>query len=111
MDPRAHSLSANSGENIRRLRVERGLTQAEVAYAVGVTQGTLSNYELGKRPMLLATALELAAVLGVSLDTLIEGTARTPAAGTAPRQPEHDRVTPLRPRDANHPRPLAMSRR
>lgn len=37
------------GENIRRLRLERGLTQAELAQEAGVSTGFLHNIEGGKR--------------------------------------------------------------
>lgn len=37
------------GEMIKEIRLERGLTQTDVAAAVGVTKATISKYENGSR--------------------------------------------------------------
>ena len=37
------------GENIRRYRKSRGMTQAQLAEAVGLTEGAVRHYESGIR--------------------------------------------------------------
>ena len=39
----------NFGENLKRIRKSRGLTQAELAEKIGVTQACIGKYETGKR--------------------------------------------------------------
>jgi transcriptional regulator with XRE-family HTH domain len=58
--------------NMRAIRRRRGLTQAQLAEAIGVEQPTVQRYENGTRDPSLAQALEIAKVLGVSLDELTQ---------------------------------------
>lgn len=58
--------------NMRTVRKRRGLTQAQIAEAIGVEQPTIQRYENGTRDPSLAQALEIAKVLGVSLDELTQ---------------------------------------
>lgn len=39
----------NFGENLKRIRKSRGLTQAELAEKIGVTQACIGKYETGER--------------------------------------------------------------
>lgn len=58
------------GENIRRYRKSRGMTQAQLAEAVGLTEGAVRHYESGIRaakPELLGF---IADTLGVSVNAL-----------------------------------------
>lgn len=59
------------GARIRDLRTDRGLTQEDLADLVGVRQGAISEYETGRKGMMLATAVTFADALGVSLDELV----------------------------------------
>ena len=56
---------------LRGLRAERRLTQAEVADLIGCSQGTIVNYEDGKRSMSIGYAMLLADLYGVTLDDLV----------------------------------------
>ena len=58
-------------EKLRLLRKNAGLTQRQVADAVGVTYRTYQNYEAGASMPAGDTASRLAAALGVSTDTLL----------------------------------------
>ena len=69
-------------EKIRMLRRNAGLTQRQVADAVGVTYRTYQNYEAGASKPSGGVALRLAAALGVSTDTLL-GTRDLPPAEDA----------------------------
>lgn len=54
----------NIGDNIRRIRIERGMTQAELAGAVGVTQAMICSVERGTK----ACAMQLGAEIARALD-------------------------------------------
>jgi len=58
------------GENVRRLRNERGWSQQELADKVGIIQPAISQIESGNIRPRYTTLLALANALDVSLDTL-----------------------------------------
>ena len=69
------------GQEIARLRNERGLTQAELGEALGGHhQVTISNVETEKKPVLLVLIRHLALFFGVLDDTTLY-TPLAPAAG------------------------------
>lgn len=57
-------------EKIFELRKKRGITQREVADAVGITAASISAYEKGAKIPPLDTAIAVAKYFGVSLDYL-----------------------------------------
>jgi len=60
------------GERVRQLRRERGLTLEALAGRSGVSRAMLSKVERGERQPTLATAVRIAAGLGVTLSQLME---------------------------------------
>ena len=58
-------------EKIELLRKEKGVSQKEVAKALGVTVSAYSNYEQGIREPSLAMVKDLCLYFGVSADYLI----------------------------------------
>jgi transcriptional regulator with XRE-family HTH domain len=68
-----HSDAQLVGRRARDWRVARGLSQARVARAAGLSQPTLSAYEAGKRQLRLAAASRLAAAREISLHDLMNG--------------------------------------
>ena len=62
------------GKRIRARRTELGWTQDELAQKAGISKGFLSDLENGKRGTGADTLLDIARVLGVSLDRLMTGT-------------------------------------
>jgi transcriptional regulator with XRE-family HTH domain len=63
------------GRKIQMAREEKGMTQVDLAQAMGITQAALSNYELGKRRLYLHQIEGIARILGRKLDFFIsEGT-------------------------------------
>ena len=58
-------------EQLLNLRREHLLTQEDVAKNLGVTRQTISNWETGSALPTIDKAMELAAIYGVSLDTLV----------------------------------------
>lgn len=64
-------------ERLREKRQEAGLTQAELAKKISVTDRTIQNYELGTRkPQTMKIVSDLAVALGTTPDYLL-GTAET----------------------------------
>lgn len=59
------------GRNIARARHDRGLTQADLAVAVGLTRGSLTNIEAGRQRTPLHTTIAIAQALGVGLEDLL----------------------------------------
>ena len=56
---------------LRELREQKGVTQKEVATAIGCTATVYSRYERGEREPDIATLCSLANYFQVSTDTLI----------------------------------------
>lgn len=57
---------------LRRLRVQAGLTQEELAIKLGKAKTTISMYENGKREPDLVTLEEIADFFNVDLNTLLD---------------------------------------
>lgn len=72
-------------EKIRLLRREAGMTQRQVAEAIGVTYRTYQNYEAGASKPSGGVASRLAAALGVSADALL-----SPRDPSAPAEPDNE---------------------
>jgi transcriptional regulator with XRE-family HTH domain len=60
------------GIKIQEARQELGITQQEMASRLGCTQAALSNYELGKRRVYLASLEQIAEILGKPLSYFLE---------------------------------------
>lgn len=58
-------------ENVKRLREEMSLTQAELARRVGVTQPTIAQYEMGIKVPTIVVGAKLAEQLGTTCEDLI----------------------------------------
>ena len=58
------------GENIRRYRKSRGMTQAQLAEAVGLTEGAVRHYESGIRAVKPELLESISAALVVSVNAL-----------------------------------------
>lgn len=58
--------------SLKELRINRGISQRYVSEKIGMTQQQYSKLEQGKRSIELMKAKELANVLGVKLEKLIE---------------------------------------
>jgi transcriptional regulator with XRE-family HTH domain len=60
------------GRNVRRIRLEKGLTQEAFAERSGFSQQYLSSLERGRRNPTVVTLFELASALGVGHVSLVE---------------------------------------
>lgn len=90
------------GKTVRALREERGITQEELAAAMGVQQAQISHIEHGVRAPSLKVAIKLANFFGVTF---------LPAAmhpGSCLRtQPQDDQVRKCRPEVQTAPAPTS----
>jgi transcriptional regulator with XRE-family HTH domain len=64
-------------ENLARLRVEKDLTQDELARRVGVSQPAIAQYEKGTLTPKLYVTMRLANVFGVTIEQLVNGKEET----------------------------------
>ena len=60
------------GENLNRIRTEKGISQSDIAKTLGVSRGFVSNIENGKRNPTLATITRLAQAVGVPTEELFK---------------------------------------
>ena len=59
------------GELIKKLRIEKGLSQKELATALGLTTSAIGNYELNFREPSLDTLKKLCKLFDVTADFLL----------------------------------------
>ncbi|MHB1820922.1 MAG: helix-turn-helix domain-containing protein [Streptosporangiaceae bacterium] len=72
------------GERIRQLRKEAGLSQADLAEAIGADPGRVSRYEAGRITPSADALVRLAETLNVSIDhLLVDGIPRRPLHASA----------------------------
>ncbi len=69
--------SENYGTHIKHIRQKMGLTQNQVAEALGVTPGYISNVENNRTAMSLRILTYYAKLCGCSLDSLKEKLLKT----------------------------------
>jgi len=60
------------GNNLKRIRTEKNISQGDIARELGVSRGFVSNLENGKTNPTLATISRVADALGVSTDELLK---------------------------------------
>lgn len=57
--------------NIKDIRLRKGLTQSDVATALGVSSVVYSRYETGKRQPSIDMLIQMADIFGVTVDFLL----------------------------------------
>ena len=60
------------GDNLKRIRTEKGISQGDIARALEVDKSFVSNIENGKTNPTLATITKLAKAIGISVGELME---------------------------------------
>lgn len=75
----APNVSAAIGAALRAARIERGVTQDDLATLLGVDRVTVSRYEGGKRTLSVPTLVQIADYLDVPVTKLIPGSPEAPA--------------------------------
>ena len=64
--------STRLGQNLKRIRIKKGISQGDIARELKVSRGFISTIENGKTNPTLATIAKLARAIGVSVDKLIK---------------------------------------
>ena len=77
----------NLGENIYRLRTEKGMSQGDLADALEVSRQSVSKWETGGATPDLDKLVKLSQLFGISLDELVRGEA-PPAEPAQKAEPE-----------------------
>lgn len=91
MSPESRAYYKALGAHIALLRKARGMTQAELARAIGVSQQAVFAYELGERRVSVLLISKLSKIFGTSVAELI-GMAqptRVPKGRLSPRAMRH----------------------
>lgn len=65
-------ISSKLGQNLKRIRTKKGMSQGDIARALEVHRAYVSGIENGKRNPTLATIKKLADALGVLADELLK---------------------------------------
>ena len=60
------------GDNLKRIRTEKGISQGDIARELEVDKSFVSNIENGKTNPTLATIAKIAKAIGVSVDELLK---------------------------------------
>ena len=60
------------GENLKRIRTEKGISQGDIVRKLGMPKSFVSNIENGKTNPTLATITKLAKAIGVPIGELIK---------------------------------------
>ena len=65
-------ISKKLGQNLKRIREKKGMTQGDICRAMDFDRGYISSIESGKRNPTLSTLKKLADALKVSVDELLK---------------------------------------
>ncbi len=65
-------ISAKLGDNMKRIRTKKKMSQGDIARALEVDRGYISNIENGKKNPTLATVAKIAEALRVSPNELLK---------------------------------------
>ena len=71
--PNTKALKELIGNNLRKARIEKGLTQCKLSEISGVERSLITKMELGQHFVSLETFLKLAVALGCSIEYLLKG--------------------------------------
>jgi transcriptional regulator with XRE-family HTH domain len=84
------------GKRMAQWRKERGLTQAELAELLGISQQSVASYEVGRLRIAISMLPKLARVLGVPVDALLGLKAENGKRGPTPKlQQQLERISRL----------------
>lgn len=65
------TMDVSFGESLRRLRVERGLTQQQLAQKLHIDRGSIASWETGHRIPSVSTIMQIAQYLGADVAELL----------------------------------------
>lgn len=64
--------SIKLGKNMKRIRIQKGISQGDIVRALGVSRAFISNIENGKTNPTLSTIAKLAKALEISIEKLMK---------------------------------------
>ena len=65
-------ISQKLGKNIKRIRMQKGMSQGDICRALDMDRGYMSAIENGKKNITISQLERLAQALGVSVDELLK---------------------------------------
>ncbi len=65
-------ISKRLGENIKKIRTSKGMSQGDICRALDMDRGYMSAIENGKKNITISQLERLAQALGVSVDKLLK---------------------------------------
>jgi len=68
----AKTAAQKFGENMKKIRLEKGMSQGDICRSVDLDRAYVSNVENGKQNLTISTMEKVAKALGVSIDTLFK---------------------------------------
>ena len=60
------------GENMKKIRLEKGMSQGDICRSLGLDRAYISNVENGKQNLTISTMERVAKALGVTIDQLLK---------------------------------------
>ncbi len=81
---RSTPVDVQVGRNVRKRRIELGLSQTELAQACGITFQQIQKYENGANRVSASRLWQFAAVLGLPVGEFFEGLGKPKVAAAAP---------------------------
>ena len=66
------STAQRFGENMKKIRLEKSMSQGDICRALELDRAYISNVENGKQNLTISTMEKVAKVLGVSVDQLLK---------------------------------------
>lgn len=66
------STAQKFGENMKKIRLEKDMSQGDICRELGLDRAYISNVENGKQNLTLSTMDKVAKVLGVSVEQLLK---------------------------------------
>lgn len=60
------------GAKIKKIRIEKGIKQVDLAYDIDVNKQAINNIEAGRKNITLSTVLKLCNALGIAPSELFE---------------------------------------
>lgn len=80
------------GARVRRLRLERNISQAQLAEAIGMARTSITNIEVGRQGLVTPSFINIALYLGVEMADLLPTWGEIGAIHTPERERELIRI-------------------
>jgi len=68
----SQSTAKRFGNNMKKIRLEKGMSQGDICRALNLDRAYISNVENGKQNLTISTMEKIAKALGVKIDQLLK---------------------------------------